>query len=114
MNIKNGKKGHDMKVISFLNQKGGTGKTTSCINIGARLAQKGFKVLLVDVDPQGNLTVSLGIRTEGKDEKKDDVLPSRCTSDASFNFLGNRINASFSTYYNCHKNNPWSETITGK
>ena len=35
------------------------------------------------------------------DDKKDDVLPSRCTSDASFYFLGNRINASFSTYYNC-------------
>lgn len=56
-----------MKVISFLNQKGGTGKTTSCINVGARLAQKGFKVLLVDVDPQGSLTTSLAINTEESD-----------------------------------------------
>lgn len=56
-----------MKVISFLNQKGGTGKTTSCINVGARLAQKGFNVLLIDVDPQGSLTTSLAINTEESD-----------------------------------------------
>jgi chromosome partitioning protein len=49
------------KVISLLNHKGGVGKTTSVINIGAGLAQLGRKVLLVDLDPQANLTVSLGI-----------------------------------------------------
>lgn len=49
------------KVISVVNQKGGVGKTTSTINIGAALAQYGRKVLLVDLDPQGALSVGLGI-----------------------------------------------------
>lgn len=49
------------KVISLLNHKGGVGKTTSVINIGAGLAHKGRRILLVDLDPQANLTVSLGI-----------------------------------------------------
>jgi len=52
-----------MKVISFINQKGGTGKTTTAINVGACLANKGYSVLLVDVDPQGSLTTSTGIET---------------------------------------------------
>ena len=55
-----------MNVISFINQKGGTGKTTTCINVGARLANEGYKVLLVDVDPQGSLTLSLAIDTDGQ------------------------------------------------
>lgn len=48
-------------IISLLNHKGGVGKTTSAINIGAALVKLGKKVLLVDLDPQANLTVSLGI-----------------------------------------------------
>jgi chromosome partitioning protein len=48
-------------IISLLNHKGGVGKTTSCINIGAGLVELGKKVLLVDLDPQANLTLSLGI-----------------------------------------------------
>jgi len=50
-----------MKVISLLNHKGGTGKTTCSINLGAGLARRGFKVLLIDFDPQANLSQGLGI-----------------------------------------------------
>ena len=49
-----------MRVITFLNQKGGVGKTTSCINLGAALSLRGLKCLLVDIDPQGNLSQSAG------------------------------------------------------
>lgn len=47
-------------VIAVVNQKGGTGKTTTCENLGIGLANEGKKVLLVDTDPQGNLTIALG------------------------------------------------------
>ena len=47
-------------IIGIVNQKGGTGKTTSCVNLGVDLEHEGKSVLLVDCDPQGSLTISLG------------------------------------------------------
>jgi chromosome partitioning protein len=52
------------KIISFANQKGGVGKTTTCMNIGAALSKKGYKVLLVDLDPQANLSSYLGYESD--------------------------------------------------
>jgi len=49
------------KTIVFVNQKGGVGKTTSCINIGAYIALSGKKVLLVDFDSQGNMSSGIGV-----------------------------------------------------
>lgn len=50
-----------MKTVVFCNQKGGVGKTTSCVNISAYIAKMGYKTLLVDMDPQGNAGSGLGL-----------------------------------------------------
>ena len=48
------------QIIAVVNQKGGTGKTTTCVNLGVGLAMEGKKVITVDANPQASLTISLG------------------------------------------------------
>ena len=62
------------KVIAFANQKGGVAKTTSTLNLGVALAEKGYKVLAIDLDPQGNLTMSQGWNPDEIERSMFDVL----------------------------------------
>ncbi|WP_281268890.1 AAA family ATPase [Branchiibius hedensis] len=65
------------RIIAMCNQKGGVGKTTSTINLGAALAEYGRKVLLVDFDPQGALSVGLGVPTHELDTTVYNLLVER-------------------------------------
>jgi len=65
------------RVISFANQKGGVAKTTTTLNLGVALAEQGLKVLLVDLDPQGNLTMSQGLNPDTIERSMFDVLVHR-------------------------------------
>jgi chromosome partitioning protein len=62
------------KVIAFANQKGGVAKTTTTINLGVAFKEEGFRVLAVDLDPQGNLTMSQGMNPDELDRSMFDVL----------------------------------------
>src|SRR5690242_1776336 len=62
------------RVIAFANQKGGVAKTTTTLNLGVALAEHGMKVLAVDLDPQGNLTMSQGWNPDEIERSMFDVL----------------------------------------
>ena len=66
------------KIVSFSNQKGGVGKTTSCVNISAQIANKGKRVLMIDMDPQGNATSGLGLAKSKIKKTIYDVIIGQC------------------------------------
>jgi chromosome partitioning protein len=65
------------RVIAFANQKGGVAKTTTTLNLGVAFAEKGHRVLLIDLDPQGNLTMSQGMNPDAIERSMFDVLVHR-------------------------------------
>src|SRR3954447_3522680 len=65
------------RVIAFANQKGGVAKTTTTLNLGVAFAEQGLRVLLVDLDPQGNLTMSQGLNPDAIEQSMFDVLVHR-------------------------------------
>lgn len=69
------------KVISITNQKGGVGKTTTSINLAASLVKRGQRILLIDMDPQGNATVGCGVNSSQLENTIYDVLLGEATAD---------------------------------
>ncbi|HEY8192394.1 MAG TPA: ParA family protein [Gaiellaceae bacterium] len=71
----------DARVIAFANQKGGVAKTTSTLNLAVALSEEGYRVLIVDMDPQGNLTMSQGFNPDQIERSMFDVLVHRLPID---------------------------------
>jgi chromosome partitioning protein len=74
LNVQSRTDGSRAHILALANQKGGVGKTTTAINLAAGLAELGSKVLLVDIDPQGNSSTGLGIRPEKRKKTSYDLI----------------------------------------
>src|SRR5437762_11112758 len=72
-----GKGTTEARVIAFANQKGGVAKTTTTLNLGVAFSERGLRVLCVDLDPQGNLTMSQGMNPDSIERSMFDVLVHR-------------------------------------
>ncbi len=71
----------ETRVLAFANQKGGVAKTTTTLNLGVAFAERGHRVLLIDLDPQGNLTMSQGLNPDTIEQSMFDVLVHRLPID---------------------------------
>lgn len=69
-----------MKIISISNQKGGVGKTTTTVNLSAAVSMSGKKVLVIDLDPQGNTTSGLGFNKKEIDKSAYDLIQNECSA----------------------------------
>lgn len=77
------------KIIAMVNQKGGVAKTTTTLNVGAGLAKHGYKVLLIDVDPQGSLTKALAVDTRENEKTLYEVMTGKVdVKEAIINLAG--------------------------
>jgi chromosome partitioning protein len=86
-----------LKVVAVINQKGGVGKTTTAMNFAASLAESGKKILLVDLDPQANLTAHAGAEAGDEESTVYDVLTGSSTAAAAVKKLGENLHCIPST-----------------
>ncbi len=111
-----------MAIVSIINQKGGCGKTTTSVNLATGLAKNGYRVLLIDMDPQGHSTLGLGLNPDSLKQTIFDVLEER-TKETSFSAIVKQIskrlilapsNVFLSVFEQSMAGKPWRESRLAK